>query len=204
MYVFGILSLVSGILLILLAFQSWVIFLVFFGLGLMAIWAAISYTSGNNPYGYAGLGDLSVFLFFGLLGVIGTFFLHTKSFDLLTLLVAGALGCFSTAVLNINNIRDIESDRKAGKMSIPVRIGKQAAIKYNWGLILSGYLMIIAFAFLSQQPYSLLVLISLPLAVKVGMGVQNAQSSAETDPYLKKMAMSTLLSVILFGIGLLF
>lgn len=204
MYVFGALSLVSGILLILFAFQSWVVFLIFLGLGLLAIWAAISYTSGNNPYGYAGLGDLSVFLFFGLLGVLGTFFLHTQSFDLLSVLVASALGCFSTAVLNINNIRDIDSDRKAGKMSIPVRIGKKAAIRYNWGLILGGYFMMIAFALLSQQPYSLLVLLSLPLAIKVGMGVQQAQSSAETDPFLKKMAMSTLLSVLLFGIGLLF
>lgn len=204
MYVFGALSLVSGILLILFAYQSWVVFLIFLGLGLLAIWAAISYTSGNNPYGYAGLGDLSVFLFFGLLGVLGTFFLHTQSFDLLSVLVAGALGCFSTAVLNINNIRDIDSDRKAGKMSIPVRIGKKAAILYNWALILGGYFMMIAFALLSQQPYSLLVLLSLPLAIKVGMGVQQAQSSAETDPFLKKMAMSTLLSVLLFGIGLLF
>ncbi|GMQ28390.1 1,4-dihydroxy-2-naphthoate polyprenyltransferase [Algoriphagus confluentis] len=204
MYVFGILSLVSGILLILFAFQSWLVFLIFLVLGLLAIWAAISYTSGNNPYGYAGLGDLSVFLFFGLLGVLGTYFLHTQSFDPLILLVAGALGCFSTAVLNINNIRDIESDQKARKKSIPVRIGKQAAIRYNWGLIGGGYLMMIGFAVLSQQAFSLLVLLSSPLAVRVGLGVQNAKSSAEIDPYLKKMALSTLLSVILFGVGLLF
>lgn len=204
MYLFGVLSLVSGLLLLYFSVQDWKLFAIFLGLGLAAIWAAISYTSGSNPYGYAGLGDISVFLFFGLLGVLGTFFLHTLSFEPLTLLIGISLGLFSTAVLNINNIRDIESDQKAGKKSIPVRIGRKAAVQYNWGLLAGGYICLIGFAIFSDNLFSLLAILTWPLMMKVGYGVQHAQSSAETDPYLKKMALSTLLWVILFGVGLLF
>lgn len=203
MYIFGVLSLISGLLLLYFAVQDWMLFAIFLALGLAAIWASISYTSGKNPYGYAGLGDISVFLFFGLLGVLGTFFLHTLSFEPLTLLIAIALGFFSTAVLNINNIRDIESDRKAGKRSIPVRIGRKAAVQYNWALLAGGYLCLIVFAILSNSMISLLATLAWPIMMKVGYGVQHAKNSAETDPFLKKMALSTLLWVILFGIGLL-
>ena len=131
MYLFGTLALISGLALLFLAVQDWILFGIFLALGLAAIWASISYTSGNNPYGYAGLGDISVFLFFGLLGVYGTYFLHSLAWDNSIIWIGIALGLFSAAVLNINNIRDIESDTTAGKKSIPVRIGKKAAIIYN-------------------------------------------------------------------------
>ncbi|RIW15888.1 1,4-dihydroxy-2-naphthoate polyprenyltransferase [Algoriphagus lacus] len=203
MYLFGLFSLVSGLLLLYLAVQDWKLFSLFLALGLVAIWAAISYTSGKNPYGYAGLGDISVFVFFGLLGVLGTFYLHTLSFDPLAVVIAISLGCFSTAVLNINNIRDIESDQKAGKRSIPVRIGRKAAVQYNWALLVTGYICLIGFAILSDHLFSLLASLTWPLMMKVALGVQNAKTSAETDPFLKKMAISTLLWVILFGIGIL-
>lgn len=203
MYIFGLLSLVSGLLLLYIAVQDWKLFALFLGLGLAAIWASVSYTSGKNPYGYAGLGDISVFLFFGLLGVLGTFFLHTLSFEPITLVIAISLGCFSTAVLNINNIRDIESDEKAGKRSIPVRIGRKKAIQYNWMLIMAGNIWLISFTTSTKEWYTLLVFLAYILMLKVGVGVQMAKTSAETDPYLKKMALSTLLWVILFGIGLL-
>lgn len=203
MYIFGLLSLLSGLALIYLAVQDWKLFLLFLGLGLAAIWAAIRYTSGSNPYGYSGLGDISVFVFFGLLGVLGTYFLHNLSFDWLVVPIAIALGVFSTAVLNINNIRDIESDKSAGKRSIPVRIGRSNAVIYNWGLILLGYGCLLVFAGLANNFYSLLAILASPIMLKVALGVQRAKSSIETDPYLKKMALSTLLWVILFGIGLL-
>ncbi len=204
MYLFGVLSLISGLLLLYLAIQDWTLFAIFLALGMAAIWAAITYTSGKNPYGYAGLGDISVFIFFGLLGVLGTYFLHTLSFDLLTLLIGVSIGLFSTAVLNINNIRDIESDKKAGKKSIPVRIGRKAAIRYNWALLAGGYFCLITFAIISGENLSLVATLAWPSMMKVGFGVQNAKSSALIDPYLKKMALSTLLWVILFGIGLVF
>jgi 1,4-dihydroxy-2-naphthoate octaprenyltransferase len=203
MYIFGILSLVSGLLLLYIAVQDWKLFTLFLGLGIAAIWAAITYTSGSNPYGYAGLGDISVFLFFGLLGVLGTFFLHTLSFEPITILIGISLGLFSTAVLNINNIRDIESDQKAGKRSIPVRIGRKAAVQYNWALLGLGYFCLIGFAVISEEILALLATLAWPIMMKVGYGVQHAKSSTETDPFLKKMAMSTLLWVILFGIGLM-
>ncbi|MDF2158054.1 1,4-dihydroxy-2-naphthoate polyprenyltransferase [Algoriphagus sp. CAU 1675] len=204
MYLMGFLSLVSGLVLLYVAVQDWILFSVFLGLGLAAIWASVSYTSGSNPYGYAGLGDISVFLFFGLLGVVGTNFLHSLSFEPSVLLIGISLGFFSTAVLNINNIRDIESDLNAGKKSIPVRIGKKSAVLYNWLLLLGGYASLLIFAIFTQKLLALLPFLALPLMLKIGLGVQKAKTSQEIDPYLKKMAMSTLLWVILFGIGLLF
>ena len=203
MYLFGFLSLVSGLLLIYLALDDWKLFLLFLGIGLTAIWAAITYTSGSKPYGYSGLGDISVFVFFGLTGVLGTYFLHTLSFEPLAVWIAVSLGSFSTAVLNINNISAIESDEKAGKKSIPVRIGRKMAVRYNWILLGIGYLALVVFAILSQQYLSFIALLAGILMLKVGFGVQNTQSSEATDPFLKKMAISTLLWTILFGIGLM-
>ncbi|RAI93969.1 1,4-dihydroxy-2-naphthoate polyprenyltransferase [Algoriphagus yeomjeoni] len=204
MYLFGILALVSGLLLLYFAIQDWVLFGIFLGLGLVAIWAAISYTSGNNPYGYAGLGDISVFLFFGLLGVFGTFFLHSLDWDNSIIWIGIALGLFSTAVLNINNIRDIESDTTAGKKSIPVRIGRKAANIYNWILILGGNYCLLVFAFITKEWTSLLALALFPLMIRIGINVQKGKDSQSIDPNLKKMALSTLVWVILFGIGLVF
>lgn len=202
MFLFGGLSLVAGLLLIYVSLQDWRLFLGFLGLGLAAIWAAIRYTSGNNPYGYAGLGDVSVFLFFGLAGVCGTFFLHSLFAEPLSLLIAVSLGCFSTAVLNINNIRDIDSDLLAGKKSIPVRIGKTKAMYYYWSLIVLSYACLLIFSWLSTQPYALLAGLTLPWMIQIGKGIKEAESAAATDPFLKKMALSTLLWTLLFGLGL--
>ncbi|PZV83889.1 1,4-dihydroxy-2-naphthoate prenyltransferase [Algoriphagus aquaeductus] len=203
MYLFGFLSLISGLLLIFFALEDWKLFLLFLGLGIAAIWAAITYTSGSNPYGYAGLGDLSVFAFFGLTGVLGTYFLHTLSFESLAVWIAISLGCFSTAVLNINNIRDIESDEKAGKKSIPVRIGREKAVQYNWVLLIIGYLSLVLFALFSTQYFTLLAFLASPLMLKVGFGVQKAKTSERTDPFLKIMAISTLIWTLLFGLGII-
>lgn len=204
MYIFGGLALVSGLLLVYLAVQSWLIIGIFIALGLLAIWASVSYTSGANPYGYLGLGDISVFLFFGLLGVFGTYFLHSLSWSNAVIWIGVALGLFSSAVLNINNIRDIESDQTAGKKSIPVRIGKKLAVKYNWFLILGGNISLLVFVLLSREWGALLAFLVFPLQLTIGLGVQKGKESSEIDPYLKKMAVSTLLWVILFGTGLLF
>lgn len=200
----SILSLVSGLLLLYISLQDMKFFLLFLVFGFSAIWAAITYTAGNNPYGYVGLGDISVFVFFGLLGVAGSYFLHHLSITTSILWPAISLGCFSTAVLNINNIRDIESDKKAGKRSIPVRIGRKKAIFYNWLLIIIGNLSLLTFAWANQAWGSLLALLALPLMIKVGRAVQIKSNASELDPYLKKMAISTLLWVIFFGSGVIF
>ncbi|MCC5938226.1 MAG: 1,4-dihydroxy-2-naphthoate polyprenyltransferase [Lunatimonas sp.] len=200
----GVLSLICGVWLLYVAFEDLIVFLGFLALGLLAIFAAINYTTGKNPYGYMGLGDLSVFLFFGLSGVLGTYFLHSGTFNPWILLPACSLGFFSMAVLNINNIRDIESDRVAGKKSIPVRIGRVAAVRYNWLLIIGGNLSMAVFLLSGKSLGGFTFLLVLPLMWVVGRGVHRAESAVNTDPYLKKMALSTLLWVIAFGIGHLF
>lgn len=203
MIVFGLLSLVSGVYLLYssVGFVKEVFFF-FLGLGLLAIVAAITYTSGSNPYGYAGLGDVSVFIFFGLVGVLGTFYLHAQWLHWELLLPAAASGLFSTAVLNVNNIRDIESDRLAGKRSIPVRIGRAKAVGYHAFLIGGGVVAAVVYVLLNyQSPWQFLFLLSLPLLLKNLQAVRQYTTAAALDPYLKQMALSTLAFVLLFGLG---
>jgi len=201
---FVLLSLASGISLLLVSFGlDWGALLFFLALGILSIAAAIAYTVGRKPYGYAGLGDFSVLIFFGLVGVMGSFYLFNKSISWLELLPALSCGFFSIAVLNINNIRDIESDRTAGKFSIPVRIGREKAIGYHWFLLVSGVGASIAYMTLTyRSPLQFLFCIVIALFLRNGLAVSQ-KPSVELDPYLKQMALSTLLFVVLFGVGLL-
>ncbi len=204
MAVFSLLSLVSGLLLLWVAFgrEGLYLFLLFLGLGLASIWAAINYTAGSKPYGYAGLGDMFVFIFFGLVGVLGTYFLQAKQMDTLVILPALICGFFATAVLNVNNIRDIKSDVLAGKHSIPVRLGPKRARIYHLFLLAGGVLSAVAYVALNFYSYwQLLFLLTLPLVLVNAINVWRKQTSAELDPFLKQMAMTTLLFVLLFGIG---
>ncbi|MFM7854907.1 MAG: 1,4-dihydroxy-2-naphthoate octaprenyltransferase, partial [Flammeovirgaceae bacterium] len=149
---FVLLSLISGSLLLWFSFgTNWHNIITFFGLGLLSILAAIGYTVGKKPYGYIGLGDVSVLIFFGLVGVMGSYFLFTRSFTWQEVLPAMSCGLFSIAVLNINNIRDIESDKAAGKFSIPVRIGKEKATTYHWLLLIGGLACAVAYTLLNYQ-----------------------------------------------------
>lgn len=164
----------------------------------------MTYTSGSNPYGYVGLGDLSVFIFFGLLAVIGTYYLHTGYFSTSTILPAMSIGLLTVAVLNVNNIRDIDSDRIAGKRSIPVRLGRDLAVKYHWFLLLGAVGSALLFTLLNyNSPLQFLFLITLPLLIKNGRAVSSIKDAMSLDPYLKQLAMSTLLFVLTFGIGVL-
>jgi 1,4-dihydroxy-2-naphthoate polyprenyltransferase len=199
---FVVLSLVSGISLLFAAFGlNWNAIVFFLGLGVLSILAAIGYTMGKRPYGYAGLGDISVFIFFGLIGVMGSLYLFTHDVQWRYLLPATSCGVFAVGVLNINNIRDIDSDRKAGKFSIPVRIGKQNAAVYHWALIALGWVSAIMFVASSfESIIQFLFMMSAPAFIMIGRNVHQ-KPSHELDPYLKFMALSTLLFVILFGIG---
>lgn len=202
--IFVLLSLTSGISLLLVSF-GWNIkaLSVFFGLGILSILAAIAYTVGKKPYGYSGLGDISVLLFFGLVGVMGSLYLFTENIFWMDVLPALSCGLFSIAVLNINNIRDIESDRTAGKFSIPVRIGKQKASYYHWFLLIAGISCSLIYVLLNfRSATQFIFLLTLPLLLINGKAV-NSKPSEELDPYLKQMALSTLLFVILFGTGLM-
>ena len=202
--IFVLLSLASGILLLLISFGwDWNALLFFFGLGIVSIAAAIAYTVGKKPYGYAGLGDLSVLIFFGIVGVMGSYYLFAKNISWSLILPALSCGFFAIGVLNINNIRDIESDLAAGKFSIPVRIGREKAILYHWFLLIGGVGAAIVYMTLTyQSPLQFLFCITILLFLKNGLAVSTKPSS-ELDPYLKQMALSTLLFVILFGVGLL-
>ncbi len=203
--VFVILTLISGVWLLFESFgDDWPKALLFLLLGLAAIAAAIKYTVGKTAYGYAGLGDLFVFLFFGLLGVIGTYYLNTKSFSWLILLPATTLGLFSTAVLNLNNTRDMENDLKSGKKTVAARLGYRAALGYQVFLITTGFLATIIYVSVTFSSYwEFLFLITLPLFVANLAGIYRVEDQRKLDPYLKKTALGTLLFVIVFGIGLI-
>ena len=165
--VVAFLSFLSGSILIGYAYQSWQDLLVFGGLGVLAIVAAITYTIGKKPYGYLGLGDISVLIFFGFLAVLGTFYLQTH--QLFPSLLLPALGCglLSVAVLNINNLRDIYQDQKAGKNTLIVRIGRQNGRIYHIGLLSLSLLSYLLFALIELTHwYNFLFLLATPLLVK--------------------------------------
>ncbi len=205
MTLFIVLSLISGITLLLVSFGlDLKMLLIFLGLGILSIVAAVFYTSGNRPYGYSGFGDLSVMIFFGFVGVLGTYYLHTGTFNQYNLLLAATSGFFATAVLNINNIRDIDSDRQAGKKSIPVRIGRPKAVIYHWILLGAGWSCALLYTLIQyESPVQLLFVLSFPLFLMNGWNVAKKKDSEALDPYLKQMALSTLLFVILIGIGMI-
>jgi 1,4-dihydroxy-2-naphthoate octaprenyltransferase len=180
------------------------VFLLFLALGLASIWAAINYTAGSRPYGYAGLGDIAVFTFFGLVGVMGTYYLQTQQLPGALLWPAASMGFLATGVLNINNIRDIESDRQAGKYSIPVRLGPRKARVYHVVLLLAALGCALVFVALRPGGYfQYLFLLTVPLLAFNASRVWSLRTAPELDPYLKQMAFTTLLFVLLFGAGLL-
>ena len=198
----AVLSLLAGLALLYYAIRSKLDFILFLVLGIFSIIAAITYTSGKIPYGYKGLGDLMVLIFFGWVATLGTFYLHAHSFHWLHFLPATALGFLTIGVLNVNNIRDIESDKLAGKYSIPVRIGRQKAVYYHWFLL--GGAIILTTIYVLLTDYSImhfLYLLSVPLFMINARAVLIKKEAQALDPYLKHMAISTLVFVITFGIG---
>lgn len=200
---FSILSLLSGAALAYVAIEDFgAVFWFFIGLGVLAVIAAITYTAGYRPYGYAGLGDLSVLIFFGFVATIGAAYLYEPVLRWDYVLPALSTGLFSVAVLNVNNIRDIESDKKAGKMSIPVRIGRPAAVFYHIALLSIGFACALIYVGLNySSPWQLLFLLCLPLLVKNAKATISKTKAADLDPYLKQMALTTLVFVVLFGVG---
>lgn len=210
--IFAFLSLISGLFLLLRVFESEALMVIgWLVIGCMCIFAAITYTAGKKPYGYLGLGDLSVFLFFGIIGVIGSEYMHSKSFELIHLLPAISTGLLAVAVLNVNNIRDIDSDRAAGKFSVPVRIGRPAAARYHQFLLYAALIAAFMFVLLAnqgvspfQEPKKFLFLpfILIPRFIAINKAVANVPCE-QLDPWLKKMAISAFLFILLFGGGLL-
>jgi len=173
-------------------------------LGLSAMGAAVKYTMGKTPYGYVGLGDIFVFLFFGLLGVLGSYFLHTHTLNWDLLLPASSIGLFTTAVLNINNMRDCEADKKSGKNTLVVKIGIEKAKDYHRALIFGGILLAITFVFPSPNYFHYIFAITIPIFVGFVQSIQKRNDFENFDPFLKKQAITTFIFSILFVIGINF
>jgi 1,4-dihydroxy-2-naphthoate octaprenyltransferase len=175
--------------------------LVFLSLGLLSIAAAITYTAGRRPYGYAGLGDVSVLIFFGFIGVGGSAYLFTLQFHEAMLWPALSCGLLATGVLNLNNLRDREADALAGKKTIPVRFGRRAGQFYHATLITGA--MACAVVYVARQYVSavqLLFLLTIPLFA-LNVRAVFVLEEARLDPWLRQLALSTLLFVLLFGAG---
>ena len=170
-------------------------------LGAAAIWAAMHYTLGKDPYGYRGLGDLFVFLFFGIATVCGGYFLCAHEFpSWIILLPATAIGCFSVAVLNVNNIRDMKSDA-ATRVTVAMKLGERRARIYHTALIVLGWVAMLVYCslrFFSIWHY--LFVLTLPLFIIHLRGVWTRKDRA-LDPMLPLLVMSSFLFSLLAGLG---
>ena len=203
---FVVLSFVSGVTLLYLSMRtaaslSLVVMLI---VGIAAIAAALKYTMGRSPYGYAGYGDIAVFIFFGLAGVLGSYFLYTGSVPTTILLPASAMGFFSTGVLNLNNLRDYSNDKLFGKRTIVVKMGIHRGKIYHSFLIAAG--IISAILFIAAQPFRMwnyLFVLSLPLFIRNIVVVWRNTEPHKLDPELKNLALATLFFSLLFGAGLI-
>lgn len=200
-----LLSLVLSVLVVIGAFgEKYLTYsLLFFALGIASVVAAIKYTVGGKAYGYQGLGDVFVFLFFGLLAVAGSYFLFTKTIDGWVFLPATAIGLLSAGVLHLNNMRDRVSDAEAGKNTLAVKLGVQNAKYHHALLILGAMAAMLVFAFVRFENYAnwLFLIAFVPLAVHLKTALQN-QNPKDLDPELKKLALSTFLMALLFAAGL--
>lgn len=203
-YLTAVFSLISGVILLMLGIQTInMSFFILLSLGLLGILAAYFYTSGKRPYGYIGLGDLSVFIFFGIFSVIGSYFLQTQTIGSSVWFIAIAIGLLSVGVLNINNIRDIETDQEKGKITIPVMIGKTWALRYHFILLFQSVVM---FGFYGMNInhwtfYIILILISI-LLISHFIQLKKCTNRQQFNQQLKKLSLSTLLIVIIYSFSI--
>jgi 1,4-dihydroxy-2-naphthoate octaprenyltransferase len=204
MIITTVITLIIALLLIYVSFgkENFGYSILFLGLGIASIAAAIKYTVGNSAYGYSGFGDVFVFLFFGLLSVLGSYFLYTKHINLEVFLPAISVGLLSTAVLNLNNLRDRAEDKKNNKNTLVVKLGSEKAKKYHYFLIFGALISALAYVFLDFRTiYQLIFLVAFVPLLKNIITVTQNKIPAELDSELKKVALSTFLFAILFGIG---
>ncbi|MDC8004881.1 1,4-dihydroxy-2-naphthoate octaprenyltransferase [Aureisphaera galaxeae] len=202
MYITAGITLLIASMLIFMAFgnENFLLAFIFFNLAIAAVIAAIKYTVGKSAYGYSGKGDIFVFLFFGLLSVLGTYFLFAHSLKWDLLLPATSIGVFSAAVLNLNNMRDIENDAKVGKNTLVVKWGSQKAKKYHYFLLILGMTTALLYTLLHYEKplqfiYALAFIPFILNMVTVGKNKEPRLLDAE----LKKVALSTFAFAILFS-----
>jgi 1,4-dihydroxy-2-naphthoate octaprenyltransferase len=205
MWVVGVFSLLSALYLIKLSVPNLSANAIYFYivLAVACIAAAITYTVGKNAYGYRGLGDIMVFIFFGLVSVIGVFMLFGEAFEWIVLFPAISIGLWSTAVLNLNNLRDIHNDAQMNKRTMVVKLGFHKAKYYHVFLVSFGmatwFFTIYLLAVSAMNYYLFIALLpSLGFALHLQKVVQNTEP-ASLDPELKKVALLTFFSSILFA-----
>lgn len=175
----------------------------FIALGIGAILAALFYTLGKHPYGYRGLGDLFCFLFFGWAAVAGTYYLSTPWFDFSVFLPASAMGFLSNAVLNINNMRDVENDRASGKNSLVVKLGSKRTFVYHCLLIGGAFVCLTVYLVLHHAAwYSYLFWLLFPLFLKDLIAIKKTTPEL-LDPFLGRQVKHSFLLVVLYGALLL-
>ena len=207
MIITSVLTFISAVLLIYFAFgKDHIVYsLIFLVLGILAIASAIRYTVGNTAYGYHGYGDLFVFIFFGLVSTLGVNFLYSQQLDFALCLPAIAIGFLSVGVLNLNNMRDEESDRKSGKNTIVVKIGGAKAKKYHFFLVISAMVLMIVFAILNnfQIDQYIFLVAYFPLTSHL-ITVYKNKNPKLLDPELKKLAISTFILSVLLSLCLIF
>lgn len=199
-----ILSCIAGLLLVTAATQTMADFIGFLVLGGLSIIAAITYTIGKRPYGYIGLGDVSVLIFFGWLSVIGSWYLQTHMLVPAVILPATACGLLATAVLNINNLRDIDSDRENGKNTLVVRLGPINARRYHAGLLVGALLCLALFNLLSlHSVWGWLFILAAPLLIKQARFVLRELDPRAMPPMLERTVKGALLTNLLFVFGII-
>lgn len=206
MKITALVTLLVAVLLIYIAFgkENFVLSVTFFLLGIASVVAAIKYTVGSKAYGYSGLGDLFVLLFFGWLSVVGSYFLYTKELNWFIFLPATSIGFFSVGVLNLNNLRDFESDKKVEKNTLVVKIGYKFGKIYHSVLLLSAVFLCLLYTIIFFNSFlQLIFLIALVPLGKHFITVFKNNNPKKLDGELKKLALSTFLFAILFGLGLL-
>lgn len=201
----ALLTLAAAVVLIYLSFgrDNFGYSVFFFVLGLAAIAAAIKYTVGSSAYGYRGLGDLFVFIFFGLISVIGCYFLFAQKVDKLVILPAISVGLLSVAVLNLNNMRDQVSDAMSGKNTLVVKMGAKAAKVYHYLIILTALSLTLVFAILKDfRPVQYFFVAGyIPFLIHIKT-VKGNTIPRELDPELKKVALGTFLLSVLLCVAL--
>ncbi|MAM19906.1 MAG: 1,4-dihydroxy-2-naphthoate octaprenyltransferase [Christiangramia sp.] len=202
-------ALVTFLLAVLLIYASfgvekWLEALIFLVLGIASIVAAIKYTVGNSAYGYRGMGDIFVFLFFGLVAVYGSYFLYSHQHDWVSFFPAVSIGLLSAAVLNVNNMRDRVPDAKAGKITLAVKLGEARVKNYHYMLILGSLLFLLLYSAMKAEDLNDFIYLFgfIPLIFHLRRVVKN-DNPMLLDPELKIVALSTFGISILFAIGLL-
>ena len=179
---------------------GWPILVIFIG----SVAAGILYTGGPWPLGYNGLGDVFAFVFFGVVAVTGTYYLHTGTFDPFSLLLSLPIGLLVTNILVINNLRDIETDRAAGKRTLAVRFGAPAArVQYTVSLLLAYLVPFLLWLAGWIGPFFWLIVLSLPWAVQLMRRVLAGAAGKSLNPVLKASGQLELLFAVLLSIGLM-